>query len=142
MSMVLNSKAIKRIEQIVNSFNARDNIYFENLIPSLLPERYPAVYSIFDKHNNESLYVGRTKDLRRRLYTNHLMGNKSTARLKKYIVEDNDKFPNITSFAEAKQWIKNNCYFKYIEVTDSKDRGHIEGLLGFILNSYYIEDEH
>lgn len=140
--MVLNSKAIKRIEQIVNSFNAREKVYFENLIPSLLPERYPAVYSIFDKNNNESLYVGRTNDLRRRLYTNHLMGNKSTARLKKYIVEDNDKFPNITSFAEAKQWMKCNCYFKYIEVTDSKDRGHIEGLLGFILNSYYIEDEH
>ena len=133
---------MKRIEQTFKSFIQNEKVYFSNIVPGKLPERLPAVYAIFDNNTQETLYVGRTKDLRRRLYTNHLMGNKSTARLKKYIVEDNIKFPNISNYQEAKNWIKENCYFKYMEITDSKERGHIEGLLGFVLNSYYIEDEH
>ncbi len=142
MSISVEKVVIENIKQAFETFMNNKNVYFENIVPSMLPERLPAVYSIFDKNTHESLYVGRTKDLRRRLYTNHLMGNKSTARLKKYIVEDDLKFPKITTYEEAKQWIKRNCYFKYMEVKDSKDRGHIEGLLGFVLNSYYIEDEH
>jgi hypothetical protein len=88
------------------------------------------------------VYVGRTKKLRRRLYTNHLHGNKSTARLKQYIVEDKENFPQINSYDSAKEWIKDNCFFQYIEVEESRERGHIEGLLGFLLDSRYIEEEH
>ncbi|MFD2045702.1 GIY-YIG nuclease family protein [Ornithinibacillus salinisoli] len=38
---------------------------------------------MFNKNNSQALYVGRTKNLRQRLYYNHLQGNKPTARLKK-----------------------------------------------------------
>ncbi|GEM_PF-1851756 len=74
---------------------ASDKYYFKTLQPSILAEDMAVVYVIFDKSTDEALYVGRTKKLRRRLYTNHLQGNKSTARLKKYIVEDNQNFPEI-----------------------------------------------
>ena len=82
--------------------------------------------------------MGRTKKLRRRLYTYHLQGNKSTARLKKYIVEDMENFPQINSYDSAKQWIKDNCFFQYIVVEESRERGHIEGSFGFFLDSRYI----
>jgi predicted GIY-YIG superfamily endonuclease len=121
---------------------ASNKYYFKTLQPSMLAEDMAVVYAIFDKTTDEVLYVGRTRKLRRRLYTNHLQGNKSTARLKKYIVEDNQNFPEINDYDKAKAWLKENCYFKYAEVQDSRERGHVEGLLGFLLDSRYIEEEH
>ncbi len=100
------------------------------------------VYVIFNKDTDEALYVGRTRKLRRRLYTNHLQGNKSAARLKKYLVDDNQNFPEINDYEKAKVWLKDNCYFQFVEVQDSRERGHVEGLLGFLLDSRYIEEEH
>lgn len=119
-----------------------EKYYFKTLQPSMLVEDMAVVYIIFDKSTDEALYVGRTRKLRRRLYTNHLQGNKSTARLKKYIVEDNQNFPEINDYEKAKAWIKDNCYFQYVEVQDSRERGHVEGLLGFLLDSRYMEEEH
>lgn len=121
---------------------ASKRYYFKTLQPSMLVEDMEVVYIIFDISTDEALYVGRTRKLRRRLYTNHLQGNKSTARLKKYIVEDNQNFPQISDYEKAKVWIKDNCYFQYVEVLDSRERGHVEGLLGFLFDSRYIEEEH
>lgn len=130
------------IEKIVSLFNNSKIVYFRDLIPSMLSKDLAVVYAIFDSNTHEVLYVGRTKKLRRRLYNNHLHGNGATARLKKYIVDDNIKFPNIINYSDAKKWIKENCYFKYMAVDDSRLRGHIEGLLSYVLNVYYIQDEH
>ncbi|RQN12497.1 hypothetical protein EHW71_02455 [Clostridium butyricum] len=135
-------KQISEVLEIMDRYKESPVIYFKNLTPSMLEEDLKVVYAISNKNTDSVLYVGRTKKLRRRLYTNHLQGNKSTARLKKYLVEDNDNFPNITDYNEAKLWIKENCYFKYIQVNDSRERGHIEGLLGYMLDSLYIEEEH
>lgn len=140
--MINYENKIKQINKLVESLKASEKVYFENLLPSDLQEDLAVVYVIIDKNTSEALYVGRTKKLQRRLYNNHLHGNKSTARLKKYIVEDNINFANITTYEQAKQWIKSNCYFQYIKIDDSRERGHVEGMLGFILDSRYIEDEH
>lgn len=107
-----------------------------------MEEDLAVVYTIADNNTLEILYVGRTKRLRRRLYNNHLQGNKSTARLKKYIVEDKTNYPDINTYDDAKQWIKDNCYFQYINIEDSRERGHVEWLLGFLLDSRYMEDKH
>lgn len=136
------SVKIEKASKIVENIISREKYYFKDLIPSKLEKDLAVVYAIVDKNDLETLYVGRTKKLRCRLYNNHLHGNKSTARLKKYIVEDKIKYPNINNYDDAKQWIKNNCYFQYINIEDSRERGHVEGLLGFLLGSRYIEDEH
>ena len=96
---------------------------------------------IFDKNTGETLYVGRTKNLRQRLYNNHLMGPKSNARLKKYLVED-PSVTNITTMAEAKLYLRDSCYFQYIAEPDVIRRGQIEGLLSYLLNVRYIHEEH
>ena len=61
-------------------------IYFNDLKPSTLIDGLAAVYAITDISTGEVLYVGRTKNIRQRLYNNHLMGPKTNARLKKYLV--------------------------------------------------------
>ncbi|MCQ2011657.1 GIY-YIG nuclease family protein [Sporolactobacillus sp. STSJ-5] len=126
-------------QQLLNSLMSSKVYNFSTLKPSQLKENLAVVYAIFTEQ--ETLYVGRTKNLRRRLYTNHLHGNLSTARLKKYLIND-ARFSEINSLELAKEWIKSNCFFRFIEIVDSNSRGHIEGMIGYLLNSRYIEDEH
>ena len=125
------------LQKLLNS----KKYYFANLKPSDLEDGLPAVYAIFDMDNGENLYVGRTKNLRRRLYTNHLMGPKSNARLKKYLTED-DEVPEIKTMADAKKYLREHCYFQFIPEPDVRRRGQIEGMLGFLLDVRYIHEEH
>lgn len=135
-------KKIFEIVEICSKIQKSRKFHFSELLPSMLEENLAVVYVIFDKSTDQALYVGRTKKLRRRLYTNHLQGNKSTARLKKYLVEDSDRFPQIINYEQAKLWLKENCYFKYTPVDESRKRGQIEGLLSFVFDVLYIEEEH
>ena len=114
---------------------------FYGLKPSVLQDRLPVVYAIFDKADGVCLYVGRTKNLRRRLYTNHLMGPENNARLKKYLVKDSDR-TDISTIDDAKDYLRKRCYFKYLPVDDKRLRGQIEGLLSYLLDVKYIHEEH
>jgi hypothetical protein len=44
--------------------------------------------------------------------------------------------------ADAKQYLKDNCYVKYIVEEDTVRRGKIEGLLSYLLDVRYIHEEH
>lgn len=114
---------------------------FSSIVRSELPEE-AGVYVIWVKKTEEVLYVGRTRNIKQRLYTNHLMGNKSSARLKKYLVDDNVNHPEIDDYSKAKEYIRQNCNFQFILCDDNNERGHIEGLLGYLTQARYIEIEH
>ena len=134
------SLQLKNAEIIWNEiFNSK--VYaFSSIVPSDLPEK-AGVYVIWLKDTKEVLYVGRTRNIRQRLYTNHLMGNKSSARLKKYLVEDMN-LPEIVEYIDAKKYMKANCCFQFVLVEDNNERGHIEGLIGYLTEARYIEMEH
>lgn len=104
-------------------------------------ESVPGVYAIFDRDRDVTLYVGRTKNIRRRLYTNHLMGPGTNARLKRYLMEDPER-PDIPDMAAAKKYLLDHCEFQYLRVDDMILRGQIEGLLSYLLNVAYIHEEH
>lgn len=114
---------------------------FSSIVRSELPEEAGG-YVIWVKKTEEVLYVGRTRNIKQRLYTNHLMGNKSSARLKKYLVDDNVNHPEIDDYSKAKEYIRQNCNFQFILCDDNNERGHIEGLLGYLTQARYIETEH
>lgn len=114
---------------------------FADLKPSDLLDGLAVIYAIFDKDTGETLYVGRTKNLRQRLYNNHLMGPKSNARLKKYLTED-PNVPEIQTMEQAKKYLREHCCFQYIPEPDMRSRGQIEGLLSFLLDVRYIHEEH
>ncbi len=125
---------------LTNQFLSVPGVSFCDLKPSNIPAK-PGVYAIFNKETNETLYVGRTKNLRQRLYNNHLHGPSSNARLKKYLVEDANE-PGITNLDEAKTYLKENCFFRFIIEEDTLKRGRLEGLLSFMLNVRYMYEEH
>ena len=128
-------------KRIVDDILHAPKYYFKELKPSVLPNQLAVVYAITDTSTGEVLYVGRTKNVRRRLYTNHLMGPKTNARLKKYLVEDPNQ-PQITDMLIAKEYLKANCYAQYVPEEDMVKRGQIEGLLSYMLNVRYIHEEH
>ena len=95
---------MKDIKGIADTLLSSQRYDFADLVPSKLENKLAVVYAIFDKHEGSTLYVGRTKNLRQRLYNNHLMGPESNARLKKYLVEDPDR-PDISTMDVAKQYL-------------------------------------
>lgn len=135
---------MERIEEIallMEQMSSSPVYYFSALKPSDLPVDLCVVYAITNKNTNEVLYVGKTTKLRRRLYTNHLMGNLATARLKKYLIDDPD-MPMVVDLDTAKQYIKDNCYFQYVVEADMRKRGQLEGLFSYLLNVRYVDKEH
>ena len=80
---------IASLSSLIDMLSSKTFTKFDGLKPAMLPEKMRGVYVIYDIKSDPSdpkiLYVGRTNDLRRRIYNNHLMGNKSTARLKNHL---------------------------------------------------------
>ena len=132
---------ISEIPALYDSMMQAEKYYFSAVKPSQLEENLPVVYSITNFKTGVVLYVGKTTRLRRRLYTNHLMGSLNTARLKKYLIDDPET-PEVIDVNTAKQYIKNNSYFQFLAEQDMRKRGQLEGLFSFILNVKYVDKEH
>ena len=118
-------------------------VFYKDMKPSVLPIN-AGVYVISENINNIEvpLYVGRTKNLRERIYTNHLMGGLSNARLKKYIISD-ELHPCYQNLSEAKNYIRNSCFVRWVFEDDYRRRGAIEGYLtAIIFPKYGIYEQH
>ena len=126
--------------EIAESVLSAPRYPFADIKPSLIPDD-PGVYIIRRQDSNETLYVGRTKNLRQRIYNNHLHGPISNGRLKKYLIEDPNE-PNVTDLVKAKQYLKDHCYVQFRVINDLMERGHAEGLLSYLLNVRYLYEEH
>jgi len=105
-----------------------------NLTESLLPHE-GGVYLISANANGEVIpyYVGRASSLARRLYTNHLMGNQSTARLKKYMVESGE----VATMEEAKAFLRGSCHIQWVREDEYRNRGALEGFFTSVLFPKY-----
>ena len=141
MNFYIKSNAKEEINQIVARLSSATIFEFSNLSgPSALPAE-KGVYIIFDKFTKEVLYVGKTTNLRQRLYSNHLMGPLANARLKKYLIDDAE-YPDIKDLSSAKDHIRKKCAFLYLLEEDYRKRGHLEGLLSFLCDCRYVDLEH
>lgn len=130
----------KFVDNAFQRLVAADPLPFSAMTPSKLPMA-SGVYVITARVDGRELayYVGRSKNLRRRLYTNHLMGSLTNARLKKYLVNTGE----CSGIAEAKQFIQRWCLARWIEETDVRKRGAIEGYVtGLLFPKHGIYEEH
>ena len=126
---------------VSEQFLTGKKFFFSALKPSDLENRLAAVYAIFHRDDPKALYVGRTKNIRQRMYTNHLMGPTTNARLKKYLIED-ETIPEVFDAQSAKHFIIENCYFQYLPEPGMEARGRLEGLFSYLLRVRYIHEEH
>jgi hypothetical protein len=115
-------------------------LHFAEITPSHIPEA-PGVYLITAMNNKKEIpyYAGRTKNLRQRIYNNHLMGPLSNARLKNYLIEAGE----CADISSAKNFIRSFCIARWIEEHDIRKRGAIEGYVtGLLFPKYGIYEEH
>jgi len=115
-------------------------IPFKGLMPSKIPAK-PGVYLISVTMGKTELpyYVGRSKNLRQRLYNNHLMGPINNAILKRYLIA----FKECTDLKHAKNFIKENCLARWFLEDDTRKRGAVEGyVVGVVFPKYGIYEEH
>lgn len=113
---------------------------FSDLKRLMIPD-VGGVYLITAAINGKEIpyYVGRSKNLRDRIYTSHLMGSINSAQLKKYLVESGE----CKDLQEAKNFIKKHCLVRWIIEEDTRKRGAIEGYTtGLLFPKYGIYEEH
>jgi hypothetical protein len=126
----------KRYDELLNS----QPVPFQELVPSRIPQ-VAGVYLITARKSRQEVpyYIGRTINLRRRLYTNHLMGPVANARLKRYLIGSGE----CKDVADAKRVIRDYCYVRWLEENNSRRRGAIEGYaVGLLFPKYGIYQEH
>lgn len=121
-----------------------EKVEFKTLKPRHIIET-GGVYIITDSRNPLNVipyYIGRIKNLRQRIYTNHLMGGLGNARLKKYLVND-PVLRDVTDKHTAKSFIRENCSVRWITEEDFKQRGYFEGYFTEILKPQFgVYEEH
>ncbi|MFN0184954.1 MAG: hypothetical protein ACKVQR_14160 [Aquabacterium sp.] len=115
-------------------------VHFNALTPSKVPEAEGVyVISAMKEGREFPYYVGRTKNLRQRLYTNHLMGSPAGARLKKHLVQAGE----CVDMAAAKAFLRAYCLVRWIEQAGHRERGAVEGYCtGLLFPKYGIYEEH
>lgn len=103
---------IKLYQNKLDTLLQENVIDFDNELTNNLPTS-SGIYRIFEKNtkNNTTVYLGKSKNLRRRINSNHYRGslNNSTLRRKLSNVLSNDK---ITQFLEQK------CCIQFIEIEE------------------------
>ena len=107
---------------------------FDGDLRDILPAK-GGVYRIFEEGAewNSSIYIGESANLQRRLYNNHLMGNRKASALKKKLIEKG----NLADERAVKQYLKNKCLFQFIKVPDEADRKYFEHFAIAILHPKY-----
>jgi len=113
---------------------------FADMTPSKIPQR-AGVYVITANVSGSEhpYYVGRTKNLRQRLYNNHLMGPFSNARLKNCLVTTGE----CEDILAAKGFLRRCCSARWIEQDGFRERGAIEGYVtGLLFPKHGIYEEH
>jgi len=115
-------------------------IRFNAITPSQIP-KVGGVYLITAKKSSKesAYYIGRSKNLRQRIYNNHLMGPVTNARLKRYLITAKV----CQNVKDAKDFIKTYCLVRWIEEDDVRRRGAIEGYdTSVVFPMYGIYEEH
>lgn len=130
----MHTERIQSLKSKLDNLLTANPIPYLNLTESQLPKA-GGVYLISANVNGAvtPYYVGRTSELARRLYTNHLMGNKSTARLKKYMVESGEA----SNMKVAKNFLRKNCSIQWVLEGEYRNRGALEGFFTSVLFPKY-----
>lgn len=140
--MIENSKTewLEFLKEAYQYLVSREPLAFATITPSKIPKE-AGVYLITALLNGKEIpyYIGRSKNLRQRIYNNHLMGPISNARLKKYLIKSGE-CPDLVS---AKKFIRSFCLVRWIQENDIRNRGVIEGYVtGLLSPKYGIYEEH
>ena len=106
-----NGLLIQLLESNPISFNTES-------LKEILPKQM-GVYCISERKNDtfERIYVGRSKNLQKRIYRNHLIGSRRNSTLRRKI----DKFEKHSDEDSISNYLREQCVTQFI-VFDDKDK--------------------
>jgi excinuclease UvrABC nuclease subunit len=115
---LLENVALKYVGKVKELLNSK-SLSFKNVVSNEVPDR-PGVYAIFDEHNRV-IYVGRTKNLRRRLLRDHRRGNVRGSQFRKALMQNY----GLTDEEQINSHV-DQLTFKFKEVDDPEERIRLE----------------
>ena len=128
---------ISELRGIVERLLNQAPVSYGQATPASFPETR-GVYVIFTSQG-EVIRAGKTgagnATLRERLYRNHLMGNQS-GNLRAQLVASGV----CIDIERAKDWIRNNCSVRFLEVSDSQTRANLEHFILAVLQPRFCDD--
>lgn len=110
----------------VRELLARESLSFGNVVSGKVPDR-PGVYVIFNEQD-EIIYVGRTRNLRRRLLRDHRRGNVRGSQFRKALMQNY----GLTSEEQVDDYV-DRCTFKFKEIEDPQEKIRLEHFATAIL---------
>ncbi|MGB9693756.1 MAG: GIY-YIG nuclease family protein [Fervidobacterium sp.] len=116
--MLLKDVALEYVRKIKELLDCR-SLSFKNVASSEVPNK-PGVYVIFDEEGSV-IYVGRTKNLRRRLLGDHRRGNVRGSQFRKALMQNF----GLASEEQINSYV-DQCTFKFKEIEDSEERIRLE----------------
>ena len=122
----------KYIEKLLLLISRRPSPFDDNLNGNLPTEG--GVYRIFEASSDwrKSIYVGKTSNLRDRIYTKLLMGDSQVHTLKRKLIAT--EFPDEET---AKQYLRSDCQIQYLEIPGGRDRTFFEHFTISVLTPKY-----
>ncbi len=117
----------KRIEKYLSQLESLLNStpHFFSSVQRKEISNKKGIYAIFE-HNSDLLYIGISQNLRRRLFSEHVGGDKIGSAFRKSL----SKFYNLGSEKKITEYIIKNCSFKYMEL---ENPNHLEHFLISVL---------
>jgi len=113
---------------IVEKLLAKPSYDFANVSATNVPDE-PGVYVIYDKIVKAVIYTGRTKNLRRRLLSDHRRGNVEGSRFRKALKQH----LALESESEITSYILENCSFYFMAVENFEEMVRLEHFIIAVL---------
>lgn len=123
--MLIENVALEFVGKVKELLNGK-SLGFRNVVSSEVPD-CPGVYVIFDERD-VVIYVGRTKNLRRRLLGDHRRGNVRGSQFRKALMQNY----GLISEEQVNNYV-DRCTFKFKEIEDPQERIRLEHFVIAIL---------
>ena len=113
--------AVSRYVGEMNDLLARPTYRFSDVSSADIPKE-AGVYAVYDKRLEATIYIGRTRNLRRRLLRNHKSGNIRGSHFRKALGQN---FA-LESEVEITNYILENCSFQFMVVKEFEEMVRLE----------------
>jgi excinuclease UvrABC nuclease subunit len=82
------------------------------------------VYCVSERTGNavEVIYIGKSKDLRNRIYKNHLIGSRRFSTLKRKIIQSE----GFSNDADVENYLRERCAVQFVIIEDELERNFFE----------------
>jgi|Deesub1362B_J571_1020462.scaffolds.fasta_scaffold00363_15 predicted GIY-YIG superfamily endonuclease len=91
---------VEKLSDILQRFLAIEQIRIAELRSKDIPDA-PGIYAIYVTNSQKPIYIGSTNNLRRRIYMNHLKGNRDTSTLRRKLFKELKDERKVTELLET-----------------------------------------